>query len=171
MNEFLSSSIIRTCKLMSALLLAAFLEVGPATSAGPGDAVGGAGNAVGGALGGLGNAVGGTVGGVGNSVGGAVGGTAKSVGNTVGGTANSVGNTFGGVANSVGNTVNGVTSMIGNTVNGVAGTASSPRTIVAQLSARELILYKKRCANILRSPQNYDTDMVSICKLIKRKQF
>jgi hypothetical protein len=161
MNEYLSSSKIRTAKLMSALLIAAFLEVGPASSASLGDSVGGS-------VGGLGGAVGGAVGGVGNSVGGSVGGATNSVGNTVGGTVSSVGNTVGGVTNSVGNTVNGVPGTIGNTVNGVT-TASSPRTIVAQLSSRELILYKKRCVSILRSPQNYDNDMVGICKLIKRK--
>jgi hypothetical protein len=171
MNEYLSSSKVRTAKLVSALLIAAFLEVGPASSAGPGDSVGGLGGAVGGAVGGLGGAVGGAVGGVGNSVGGAAGGAANSAGNAVGSASRSVGNTVGGVANAVGNTVNGVTGTIGNTVNGVTGTANSPRTIVAQLTNRELVLYKKRCANILRSPQNYDSDMVSICKLIKRKQF
>ena len=160
MNEYPSSSKIRTAKLMSAVLIAAFLEVGSASSAGLGNSVGGLGGAVGGAVGGLGGAAGGAVGGIGNSVGGTVGGAAKSVGNAVGG-----------ITNSVGNTVSGLTGTVGDTVNGVTGTASSPRTIVAQLSSRELILYKKRCSSILRSPQNYDNDMVSICKLIKRKQF
>ena len=164
MKEYFSSSKIKTVKLMSVLVIATFLEVGTASSAGLRDSVGGA-------LGGLGNSVSNAVGGAANSAGNTVGGAANSVGNTVGGVTNSVGNTVNSVTNTVGDTVNGVTDTVGDTVNGVTGTVNNPQAVVAQLSSRDIILYKKRCVNILRSPQNYDDDMVSICRLIKRQKF
>ena len=40
--------------------------------------------------------------------------------------------------------------------------------IVAGMSDREVITYKKRCVNVLRSPQRYESDIVSLCRLIKR---
>ena len=42
--------------------------------------------------------------------------------------------------------------------------------IVTNLSDRNVIAYKKRCVNILRSPQNYGDDMVSICRLIQHRK-
>jgi hypothetical protein len=42
--------------------------------------------------------------------------------------------------------------------------------IVAGLSNREVVTYKKRCVNVLRSPQRYESDIVSLCRLIKRQK-
>jgi hypothetical protein len=38
------------------------------------------------------------------------------------------------------------------------------------LTKAEVVAYKKRCVNILSSPQNYDDDIVGICRLIKRQK-
>jgi hypothetical protein len=42
--------------------------------------------------------------------------------------------------------------------------------IVGGMSDREVITYKKRCVNVLQSPQRYDSDIVSLCRLIKRQK-
>jgi len=39
-------------------------------------------------------------------------------------------------------------------------------TIAANLSSHETIVYKKRCASVLRNPQRYDDDIVQLCNLI-----
>lgn len=44
------------------------------------------------------------------------------------------------------------------------------RQNVADLSDREVVAYKKRCVNVLKSPQKYEHDIVSICRLIKRQK-
>lgn len=38
------------------------------------------------------------------------------------------------------------------------------------MSRGEIVAYKKRCFNVLSSPQKYDGDIVSICRLIKRQK-
>jgi hypothetical protein len=42
--------------------------------------------------------------------------------------------------------------------------------IVGSMSDREVVTYKKRCVNVLQSPQRYESDIVSLCRLIKRKK-
>jgi len=42
--------------------------------------------------------------------------------------------------------------------------------IVANMSDREVVTYKKRCVNVLRSPQRYESDIVSLCRLLKRQK-
>jgi hypothetical protein len=42
--------------------------------------------------------------------------------------------------------------------------------IVAGMSDREVVAYKKRCVNVLRSPQRYESDIISLCRLIKRQK-
>ena len=41
---------------------------------------------------------------------------------------------------------------------------------VADMSDREIVAYKMRCASVLKSPQKYEDDIVSICRLIKRQK-
>jgi hypothetical protein len=36
------------------------------------------------------------------------------------------------------------------------------------MSRGEVVAYKKRCMSVLRSPQRYESDIVSLCRLIKR---
>jgi hypothetical protein len=38
------------------------------------------------------------------------------------------------------------------------------------MSRGEVIAYKKRCVNVLSSPQRYESDIVSLCRLIKRQR-
>ena len=38
------------------------------------------------------------------------------------------------------------------------------------MSRGEVVAYKKRCVNVLRSPQRYESDIVSLCRLIKRQR-
>ena len=38
------------------------------------------------------------------------------------------------------------------------------------MSRGEVVAYKKRCVNVLSSPQKYESDIVSICRLIKRQK-
>ena len=44
------------------------------------------------------------------------------------------------------------------------------RQNVTDLSDREVVAYKKRCVSVLKSPQKYEDDIVSICRLIKRQK-
>jgi hypothetical protein len=38
------------------------------------------------------------------------------------------------------------------------------------MSRGEVVAYKKRCVSVLRSPQRYESDIVSLCRLIKRQR-
>ena len=38
------------------------------------------------------------------------------------------------------------------------------------MSRGEVVAYKKRCSSVLRSPQRYESDIVSLCRLIKRQK-
>lgn len=42
--------------------------------------------------------------------------------------------------------------------------------MVSGMSDRDVVTYKKRCINVLRSPQRYESDIVSLCRLIKRQK-
>ena len=52
----------------------------------------------------------------------------------------------------------------------VAGLPNGASRIVAGMSGRETVAYKKRCVNVLQSPQRYKSDIVSLCRLIKRQK-
>jgi hypothetical protein len=51
-----------------------------------------------------------------------------------------------------------------------AANAKRANRIVGGMSDREVVAYKKRCVNVLQSPQRYDSDIVSLCRLIKRQK-
>ena len=51
-----------------------------------------------------------------------------------------------------------------------AGVPNATDRVVADLSDREVVAYKKRCVSVLKSPQKYEDDIVSICRLIKRQK-
>jgi hypothetical protein len=44
------------------------------------------------------------------------------------------------------------------------------KQIVGDMSDREVVTYKKRCVNVLQSPQRYESDIVNLCRLIKRQK-
>ena len=44
------------------------------------------------------------------------------------------------------------------------------RQMVGRMSDPEVVAYKKRCVNVLQSPQRYESDIVSLCRLIKRQR-
>lgn len=51
-----------------------------------------------------------------------------------------------------------------------SGAPNGANQILAGMSDREVVAYKKRCVNVLRSPQRYESDIVSLCRLIKRQK-
>jgi hypothetical protein len=53
--------------------------------------------------------------------------------------------------------------------NSVPGSSvpNGAKQIVGGMSDREVVTYKKRCVSVLQSPQRYESDIVSLCRLIK----
>lgn len=54
--------------------------------------------------------------------------------------------------------------------NPIGGGCLSGANRLGDMSRGEVVAYKKRCVNVLRSPQRYESDIVSLCRLVKRER-